>query len=500
MSAILLAGLNHRTAAIDIRERFSLHACGLDVVHDNLRRIATRTPALQEVVVISTCNRLEVYAAVEEAEAGRQAIVAYLAGLYGADIEALDPLLYYADDGEAVRHLLRVTCGLDSMILGEPQILGQVADAAQAAQTAGSQGPLLSHLFSQALHCGKRARAETAIGSHTISISHAAALLAERTLGSLPQRHALVIGAGEMAEMAAVALQQHGVTAIACINRTLERAERIAARVGGQALDWSELDCALDAADLVISATSAPHPVLLAGPVAVAQERRAWRPLLLLDIAMPRDIDVAVDSVRGVTRFDIDHLRDTVDANLARRQAAVPTVEQIIEGETACYLSWLHERQVVPALVELRRRAAEVAEAEVQRTLRRLEHRSDHEQMEQEVTQLAHRIVAKLLHAPTVNLKAQAASGSGEAYAHVLEELFALRDPGDGPSHAAVKFNGDRHDQREHDDQPSHHPNGYNGYNRNNGYNQPTGSRSGGEDTGTHTPPAAYCNGTSLHE
>lgn len=427
MAAILLAGLNHRTATIDIRERFSLHACGSEMAHGELQRLTTDSRALQEVVVISTCNRLEVYAAAEQVDAGRQAITAYLAGIYGTHADEIDRLLYFAQDDEAVEHLMRVTCGLDSMILGEPQILGQVAEACRTAQAAGSQGPILSHLFSHALHCGKRARSETEIGSHTISISHAAALLAERTLGALTQRRALVIGAGEMAEMAAVALQQHGVTEITCVNRTLERATRIAERVNGQALAWPQLHAALDGADVVISATSAPHPVLLASQIAAAQERRRQRPLLLLDIALPRDIDIAVDSIPGVQRYDIDHLRDTVDANLSRRQAAVPGVERIIAGEAACYLSWLHERQMVPALVELRRRAADIAEAELQRTLRRLEHRSGHDQQtQQEVAQLAHRIVAKLLHAPTVRLKAQAAGGNGDAYLYVLEDLFAL--------------------------------------------------------------------------
>lgn len=438
MSAILLAGLNHRTATIDIRERFSLHACGLDAVHGQLHQMALRSAALQEIVVVSTCNRLEVYAAAQDVEQGWQAITSYLADLYGASVEEISSLLYFAHDEEAVRHLMRVTCGLDSMILGEPQILGQVADACQAAQSVGSQGPVLSHLFSHALHCGKRARTDTDIGSHTISISHAAALLAEKTLGPLPQKGALVIGAGEMAEMAAVALQHHGVTSIACVNRTLERAQWVAERVGGQALAWPELHQALDSADVVISATSAPHPVLLAEQIAAAQERRNWRPLLLLDIALPRDIDVAVDGVRGVTRFDIDHLRGTVDANLARRQAAVPAVERIIDGESACFLSWLHERQVVPALVELRRHAETVAEAELERTLRRLEHRSGHDdQLEHEVAQLAHRIVAKLLHSPTVRLKAQAASGNGTTYAHVLEDLFNLGNGGDSAAHCS---------------------------------------------------------------
>jgi glutamyl-tRNA reductase len=427
MSSILLAGLNHRTATIDIRERFTLNNCGLDVVHGELQRLAAKSPALQEIVVISTCNRLEVYAAAAEPEAGQAAITEYLADLYGASADQLSGLLYYARDEEAVHHLMRVTSGLDSMILGEPQILGQVADAFEAAKAAGAQGPLLSHLFSYALHCGKRARAETAIGSHTISISHAAALLAERTLGPLSRCSALVLGAGEMAELAALALQQHGVSSITCINRTQERAERVAARVAGKALAWPQLGEALCEADIVVSATSAPHPILMAEQVASAQEQRRHRPLLLLDIALPRDIEVGVESVQGVQRFDIDHLRDTIDGNLARRQAAIPDVERIIAGEAACYLYWLNERKVVPAIVELRRRAEDVASAELERTLRRIEHRGGQDNLlEQEVAQLAHRIVAKLLHEPTVRLKAQAASGNGGVYAQVLEDLFAL--------------------------------------------------------------------------
>jgi len=435
MAAILLAGLNHRTATIDIRERFSVLACGADAAHDQGGHLAARPPALEEMVVVSTCNRLEVYAVAQEAEAGRAALAAYLAALYSTAAADLARLLYTAQDAEAVHHLLRVTCGLDSLILGEPQILGQVAAAARAAHAAGSQGPLLAHLFGQALHCGKRARAETAIGNHTVSVSHAAALLAEQTLGSLPQRRALVIGAGEMAETAAMALQQHGVRAITCVNRTLTRAEHVAERVCGQALAWPQLPQALDSADLVISATSAPHAVLHADQIAAAQVRRGHRPLLLLDIALPRDIDVAAGEVRGVTRFDIDHLRDTVDANLARRQAAVPAVEQIIGEEEAAYLAWLAEREVTPTLVELRRRAEAVAAAEVQRTLRRMHSHSRangtgepaEEQMAQEVERLAQRIVAKLLHAPTVRLKAHAADGEGAVYAEVVEELFGMR-------------------------------------------------------------------------
>ncbi|MFN8469179.1 MAG: glutamyl-tRNA reductase [Caldilineaceae bacterium] len=430
MASILLAGLNHRTATIDIRERFTLNSCGLDVVHSELRRLAGKSPALQEVVVISTCNRLEVYAAASDLAEGTAAIGEYLADLYGVGPADLGGLLYYAHDDEAVRHLMYVTSGLDSLILGEPQILGQVADAFEAAKAAGSHGPVLSHLFSYALHCGKRVRTETEIGSHTISISHAAALLAEQKLGPLARRRALVIGAGEMAELAATALQQHGMVDITCVNRTQERAERIAERVGGRALAWPQLPGALLQTDLVISATAAPHVILPAEQVAAVQAERHGRPLLLVDIALPRDIDVAVDGVTGVQRYDIDHLRDTIDTNLARRQAAIPDVERIIDGEAACYLYWLNERKVVPAIVELRRRAEEMAGAELERTLRRIEHRSGQDELvEQEVAQMAHRIVAKLLHLPTVRLKEHAAHGNGTAYVEALEELFALDEP-----------------------------------------------------------------------
>jgi glutamyl-tRNA reductase len=306
-----------------------------------------------------------------------------------------------------------------------------VADAFEAAKAAGSHGPILSHLFSYALHCGKRARTETAIGSHTISISHSAALLAEQKLGPLAQRQALVIGAGEMAELAALALEQHGVAAITCVNRTQERAERIAGRVRGRALGWGDLEEALHDADLVISATSAPHVILPAEQIAAVQARRGGRPLLLIDIALPRDIDVQVDAVAGVQRYDIDHLRDTIDTNLQRRQAAIPQVERIIAGEAACYLYWLNERKVVPTIVELRRRAAATADAELTRTLQKIKHHREHgiggeELVEQEVAQMAHRIVAKLLHLPTVRLKAQAAHGNGSEYVQALAELFAL--------------------------------------------------------------------------
>jgi glutamyl-tRNA reductase len=327
----------------------------------------------------------------------------------------------------AIEHLFHVAAGLDSLILGEAQILGQVANALAAAQSSGASGPILTQVFNRALHCGKRARTETPIGSYTTSISHAAVRHAEAALGELSQRRALVIGAGEMAELAATALQQHHIASIVCINRTLARAEQLAMKVGGRAVDWARLDEALQSVDLVISATAAPHIVLSAQEVAHAMQARAGRPLLLFDIALPRDIEPDVDVLSGVLRCDIDHLRSRIDANLARREAAIPLVEAIIAQETATLSAWLSGREVLPTVLELRRHAESIARQEVDRTLQRLRHQtSDDDRINQEIERLAERIVAKLLHAPTVRLKAQAAGGNGAHYAQTLSELFAL--------------------------------------------------------------------------
>ena len=442
MPSIILAGLNHRTAQIDVRERLSFDACSLPMVVDDLHRACTGSGALQEVVILSTCNRLEIYATSDDPEAGWATVRELLAQQGDITTAELDRLLYLRRDRDAVQHLMCVAAGLDSLILGEPQILGQVAAAHASAQVTGGSGPILSHLFNQALHCGKRARTETLIGSYTTSISHAAVRLAEHELGDLSERSALVIGAGEMAELAATALRQHGVGTIFCVNRTQARAERLAMTVGGRALDWTRLDEALAAADIVISATSAPHIVLTADDIALAQAQRGGGALLLFDIALPRDIDVAVAENPGATLFDIDDLRDTVDANRVRREEAVPQVEAIVAEETGALMEWLSGREVLPALVELRRQAHTVASLELERTLRRLTNleRSptpvDAERLEREVSTMAQRIVAKLLHEPTVRLKAQAANGNGAAYAHMLAELFDLSETnGAGPHH-----------------------------------------------------------------
>lgn len=417
---IVLIGLNHRTAPVELREKLALAAPALDVLAAQRQ---TAEAAVREVAVLSTCNRLEIYAVVNQRETGWRQLKAFIAGLGDLPASALTPHLYRLEDDAVVRHLMRVACGLDSMILGEPQILGQVTAAFGTAQGAGLVGPVLSHLFSAAIHAGKRARTESTISRYTTSVSHAAALMVlDAVVVQSPK--ILIVGAGEMAVLAAKALRKHGVTDLAFINRTHSRAEVLAAELAGRSLGWSELDEALLWADAVITATGAPHTVIYAHDVAANLERRQGRPLLLVDIALPRDVEVAVDDLVGVQRRDIDDLHAIVDRNAAQREAAVPQVESIVGHEQESFLEWYYSREVTPVIKDLRRWAAQVAQLEVEQALARIGNQDPH--TTEVVNRMAHRIVNKLLHEPTVRLRGQAVNGNGHGYAHAVSELFGL--------------------------------------------------------------------------
>jgi len=435
--SIVLVGLNHHTAPVALRERLSLAGGALEMALDDLnvgRRMAAlpgeRAPlsAIHEGVILSTCNRLEIYATADDQAGGWAAVEAFLAGRRNIPVAELDPHLYLLEDHEAVDHLMRVASGLDSMILGEPQILGQVAEAFAKAQAAGTAGPALSQLFTRAVHAGKRARSETDISRYTTSISHAAARLAKDTLRDLAAARVLIVGAGEMAELAAAAARGEGAQTMTFINRTYARAEFLAQRFGGRALSWSQLVEALAEADLIISATGAPHTVIYRDDVARTLPLRAGRPLVIVDIAVPRDVEEEVGGLPGVVRYDIDQLQLAVDANRSQREAAVPQVEAIVQQEAEQFFGWLSSRQTVQVLVELRRKTQALAETELEHALRRLA--SPDPRTEHIVSLLADRLVNKLLHEPTVRLKAEAAAGNGTVYAEALRELFALQ-PGE---------------------------------------------------------------------
>jgi glutamyl-tRNA reductase len=425
--SIVLVGLNHHTAPVELREQLALTDCGLQMALGDLQLIGQRCarPILHEAAILSTCNRLEIYGVAQgNAADAWNSIEDFLSSLQDIERHDLHPHLYFRSDQEAIRHLLRVAAGLDSAILGEPQILGQVAQAFADARAAGVTGAILAHLFTLAVRAGKRARTETEISRHTSSISHAAAQLAKDKFGDLKGANVLIVGAGEMAALAAQALQRHGARQFTVINRTYLRAETLAAPLNGRALNWYHLDKALAWADVVITATGAPHTVIYASDVAQMLSERQDRKLLFIDIAVPRDVEEAVDNLPGTYRYDIDDLEASLDANLAYRQAAVPAVEAIVEAESANFLDWLHCRQVVPVIAELQRKAEAVVESEVTLALRKLKGLTAHDQ--EVVERLAHRIVGKLLHDPTIRLKALAACGNGYGYAHAVRELFAL--------------------------------------------------------------------------
>lgn len=426
--SIVLIGLNHQTAPVALREQFALVGETLETALNELQARRPAEPAalaaVHECVIVSTCNRLEVYAVAGDPALAQVALEEFLAGLRGITAAALRPHLYRLAGRDAVEHLLRVAAGLDSLILGEPQILGQVAQAIARARAAGAAGLVLSQLFARAVHAGRRARAETAISRYTVSVSHAAARLAQQMVGDLGRAAVLIVGAGEMAGLAVQALYDEGARHITCINRTGEHAERLASRFGGRAVNWSDLTQALAWADVVVSATAAPHTVIYRDDVAQALPARGGRPLVIVDIAVPRDVDEAVDELSGVFRYDIDHLQCVVDGNRAQRVAAIPEVEAIIRQEADAFMAWLHSRRVVPVLVELRHKAETVAQSELEAALRRLGHADPH--TGRVMTLMAHRIIGKLLHEPTVRLKAEAAQGDGVLYADALRELFGL--------------------------------------------------------------------------
>ena len=431
--AIILVGLNHQTAPVALREQLSLSGCALDMALQELgtgesaRQRPDGTglqPNIHESVILSTCNRLEIVATTGDPATGFETIPAFLAGLQGLSVDSLRPHLYFLDEQAAVEHLMRVAAGLESMILGEPQILGQVAAAFASAQGAGTTGLVLSQLFARAVHAGKRARSETAISRHTTSMSHAAAHLAVDAYGDLRDANVLIVGAGEMAEIAATALYEQGARRITCINRTYARAEWLARRFEGDVLAWSHLSEALAAADVIVTATGAPHTVIFRDHVAQVLSSRAGRPLVIVDIALPRDVEPATGDLPGVTLYDMDQLQEAVDANLTQRKAAVPQVEVIVREEAGEFFCWLAGRQVVPVLVDLRRKVEAMAKAELDSALRLLD--SSDPRTEQAMTLLTHRLVRKLLHEPTVRLKTEAANGNGIVYADALRELFAL--------------------------------------------------------------------------
>ena len=421
--SIAVFGVNHRTAPLEVRERFA-HAAR--EVPGSLERVLAA--GARGGVLLSTCNRTEFYLT-EPGDTAPETVWALLAERL---VEGRGAREYgYAHrDRDAVRHLYRVSSGLDSMLLGESQIQGQVREAWEISK--GQAGPVLHRLFQSALLVGARVRSETGLGMGAASAPSAAVALAGKIFNRLAGRSALILGAGDMAELAATCLAAEGVRVTLVANRSYERAQAIAEALGGgaRALALDEAWEHFGEADIVLSSTAAPHAVVTWERVASAIARRGDRPLCILDLAVPRDVEPAVGQLENVFLYDVDDLQAVAAQAAAERRTEIPAAERIVSEEVERFWAWYGGLAVVPALKEVRDRLEQMRAAELERALRRLAHLSaeDREQIEH----LSHALLNKFLHRPTIALKEAARSGRGYGLLESLKKLFDLERPDDG--------------------------------------------------------------------
>jgi len=417
---LILVGTSYQRAPVELRE---LLAYDPGLRREALGRLGANGA---EAAVLSTCNRTEVYGVSPEPAELEERIYGELADLSGLSHSELAPALYSVSDEAAAVHLFRVAAGLDSMVPGEAQILGQVREAYEAARETQTTGTTLHRLFRQALRVGKRVRTETAIGENPASVSSAAAELAERVFEDLAGRRILLLGAGKTADLTAANLIFRGVGKIVVANRSPERAEALARRFGGRAVGLDQVELELAEVDVVVASTSSQGFVLSAAQVARAMKERRGRPVFFIDIAVPRDVDPAVIELEGCYLYDIDDLERVVAESVAGRREEAVRAEAIVSEEADAFRAWQLSLDVVPAISSLRARAESIRREELERAEGRLASLSPSQR--RAVEALTSQIVAKLLHQPTVRMKEAAAGAEGVLYADAVRHLFGLGD------------------------------------------------------------------------
>ena len=419
--SVVVVGLNHRTVPLEVLERMTVSDARLPkALHD----LAGRED-LEEALVLSTCMRTEIYAVAGRFHGAMVDIRNFLSEWSGAPPEVFSDHMYSFYDEAAVAHLFRVAAGIDSAVLGEGEILGQVRDAWEAARAESTSGPVLGGLFRHAVEVGKRVRSETAIARGTTSLSQAAVAMAGDRLGTLDGRRVLLLGTGDMGEGMAQALAlTPGVTEVLVANRSAQKATALAARFGGRAVELAALPTALEEVDVLLTSTGAPSILIDASDLTSVMDARHGRPLLIADIAVPRDVDPAAQHVPGVTLLDMDDLRAFAEAGMAGRRQEVARVQEIIADEVDRYVGSVNEREVAPLVVDLRAKAESLRVAELERHRAKLD-RLDPEQRAA-VEAVTRGLLNKLLHEPTVRLKESAGSPKGERLAEALRALFDL--------------------------------------------------------------------------
>jgi glutamyl-tRNA reductase len=413
---LLAFGLNHETAPLEVREKVVFEG---DILTEALHDLG-HLRGVQEAAILSTCNRTEIYCSLNEAEPGHA--VEWLHEFHGLSKSELQPFLYRHPDADAVKHMLRVASGLDSMVLGESQVLGQLKTAYQSAMSSGNIGKLLGQLFQHSFKVAKQVRSNTEIGSHPVSVAYAAVRLAEQIFGDLSKQTVLLIGAGETIELAARHLHNVGLHRMIIANRTLERSQHLASEFSAYAIPLSDIPLHLDEADIVISSTASQLPILGKGAIETAIIKRKHRPMFIVDIAVPRDVEPEAGDLEDVYLYTVDDLKEVIEENKRSRKEAAIQAEEIIEAQVLHFMDWLQSLNAVSTIRALREQASSIQQEELASALRKLQQGEDPEILLQKVTRS---LTNKLIHSPSSQLREASAEGRQDLI-QATQELFNL--------------------------------------------------------------------------
>ncbi|MCU0095293.1 glutamyl-tRNA reductase [Bacillus sp. OR9] len=417
---ILVVSVNYRTAPVEFREKLTFQAAELEQAMTTLQN----QKSVLENVIVSTCNRTEIYAVVDQLHTGRYYIKKFLADWFQLEIEEVAPYLTIFEQDGAIDHLFRVTCGLDSMVVGETQILGQIKDSFLEAQQVKATGTIFNELFKQVITLAKRAHSETTIGESAMSVSYAAVELGKKIFGELTDCHILILGAGKMGELALQNLYGSGARKVTVMNRTLSKAEIMAEKYMGHAKPLSELQCALLEADILISSTGASEYVITKEMMTKVEKMRSYRPLFMVDIAVPRDIDPAIDELEGSFLYDIDDLQGVVEANRAERLKEAEKIQFMIEEEIVLFKTWLSTLGVVPLISALRDKALAIQSETMESLERKIPNLSDRER--KVISKHTKSIINQLLKDPILVAKEIAAEEGADEKLALFAKIFDL--------------------------------------------------------------------------
>ncbi|QPJ65920.1 MAG: glutamyl-tRNA reductase [Candidatus Nitrohelix vancouverensis] len=421
-SRLVMVGVNHKGTPVEIRERLAFTPSKIE---ESAERLVGRYEIIEHII-LSTCNRVEIYARVKDQDEGIRSLKKFIAEFHGLSFNDLDRYFYSYRDYRCVEHLFCVSSSLDSMVLGESQVLGQVKDAYNQARAMQATGMVLNQLFEKAFTVAKKVREETGIAERGVSISSAAVELARKIFEDLENHSILLVGAGEMAELAAKHLISYGVKTVYVASRTYERAVTLASTLNGAAIDFANFNEELHRADIVITSTGAPHFIIKKEMIEQAIHKRKNKPMFFIDIAVPRDIEPEVNELENVYLYDIDDLQSVVSANIKEREKEAIEAMDIIHGEVEKFNNWVDSLDAVPTIVELRNKAELIRQKELDRTLKKMGSLSEEDRLS--IEQMTTSIINKILHHPTINLKKKTQTQDGHHYLKAIRHLFHLDD------------------------------------------------------------------------